>query len=321
MVLHPEILDRPPSEGARTVALAFLGEARERAGRLGDPGDASALHDFRVSVRRLRSALRTWRDALGGAVRDKDLRRLRKAARATNDARDAEVLLAWIGRAAGTLPPAHRAAAEWLSRRLEPRTRGADLTVSVERFVEAADSLSRRLKRQRPRSSGETFGEAIAVRVREQAAAVSAWLARVETPADAPLAHRARIEGKRLRYLLEPLRDTPGVESADAVKALKELQDLLGELNDFRVAADVLRAARNEVEAERMATAKPDEDPGPDLSPGLLALELQAERRAATAFEQLRREVLSRRGGPPLAPALAVAAALDARIARPITAG
>ena len=48
---------------------------------------------------------------------------------------------------------------------------------------------------------------------------------------------------------------------------------------------------------------------------------LQAERRATTAYEQLRREVLSRRGGPPLAPALAVAAALDARAARPITAG
>jgi CHAD domain-containing protein len=321
MVLHPEILDRPPSEGARTVALAFLGEARERAGRLGDPGDASALHDFRVSVRRLRSSLRAWRDALGGAVRDKDLRRLRKVARATNEARDAEVLLAWIGRAAGTLPPAHRAAAEWLSDRLEPRTRGASLTASVERLVEAADSLSRRLKRERPLPSGETFGEAIATRIREQAAAVSAWLARVESPADAPLAHRARIEGKRLRYLLEPLRDTPGVESADAVKALKALQDLLGELNDSRVAADVLRAARQE--AERMHTAKPDEDPGPspDLSPGLLALELQAERRAATAYEQLRREVLSRQGGPPLAPALAVAAALDFRAARPITAG
>ena len=311
MALHPEILDRPAPEGARTVALALLAEARERAGRLGDPGDESALHDFRVSVRRLRSALRAWRDALGGAVRDKDLRRLRRVARATGEARDAEVLLAWIGRAAEDLPPAHRPAAGWLSRRLAPRTRGADLSASVERFVEAADSLSRRLKHERPPPSGETFGEAMAVRIREQAGAVSDWLARVETPADAPLAHRARIQGKRLRYLLEPLRDTPGAESADAVKALKRFQDLLGELNDARVASEVLRAARHDAEAERMRSAEPPGSPG--LRPGLLALELQAERRAAAAYEQLRRDVLSRAPGAPLEPALAVAAALEAR--------
>ena len=314
MALHQEILDRPPSEGARTVALALLAEARERAGRLGDPGDASALHDFRVSIRRLRSTLRAWRDVLGGAVRDKDLRRLRRVARSTGDARDAEVLLAWIARAAEHLPAAHRPAAEWLSRRVEPRTRDADLSASVERFIEAADSLSRRLKHVRPPPSGETFGEAIAARIREQATAVAAWLARVETPADAPLAHRARIEGKRLRYLLEPLRDTPGAESADALKALKRFQDILGELNDALVASQVVRASRHDAEAERMRTAEPDGGPG--LRPGLLALELQAVRRAETAFDQLRREVLSRQGGPTLDPALAVAAALAIRAAR-----
>jgi CHAD domain-containing protein len=319
MALDPELLDRPPSEGARTVVLAFLAEARERAGRMGDPGDGEALHDFRVSVRRLRSALRAWRDVLGGAVRDKDLRRLRRVARATGEARDAEVLLAWVGQATEELPPTHRAAAEWLSGRLAPRAGRSDLSATVERFVETADSLSRRLKRERPAPCRETFGEAVSARIREQVAAVGSWLSRVETPADAPLAHRARIEGKRLRYLLEPLSDTPGAESAGAVKALKWFQDLLGDLNDSRVASDVLRAARHE--AERMHSEKPDEDPGPDLIPGLLALELQAERRGATAYEQLRREVLSRQGGPPLEPALAVAAALDARAARPITAG
>ena len=313
MALHPEILDRPPSEGARTVVLAFLAEARERAGRLGDPGDEEALHDFRVSVRRLRSALRAWRDALGGAVRDKDLRRLRRVARATGDARDAEVLLAWIGRAAGSLPPAHRAAAGVALPPARAAGRDADLSATVERFVEAADSLSRRLKRERPPPSRETFGEAIAVRIREQAAAVAAWLSRVETPADAPLAHRARIEGKRLRYLLEPLRDAPGVESADAVKALKELQDLLGELNDAAVAADVLRAARHDAEAERMAAAKPGRTRARSSEPGAArarapggAARRGGLRAAPVGGAPRRGELAARR------PALAVAAALDA---------
>ena len=314
MRLDPETLDRPAPEGTRAVALALLADATDAAARAGGAADADALHDFRVAVRRLRSTLRAWRPALGSSLRRKDLRRLRRVARSTGDARDAEVLLAWIARAAEHLPAAHRPAAEWLSRRVEPRTRDADLSASVERFIEAADSLSRRLKHVRPPPSGETFGEAIAARIREQATSVAAWLARVETPADAPLAHRARIEGKRLRYLLEPLRDTPGAESADALKALKRFQDILGELNDALVASQVIRASRHDAEAERMRAAEPDGGPG--LRPGLLALELQAVRRAETAFDQLRREVLSRQGGPTLDPALAVAAALAIRAAR-----
>jgi CHAD domain-containing protein len=314
MPLHPELLDRPPSEGARTVVLAFLAEARERAGRMGDPGDEEALHDFRVSVRRLRSALRAWREVLGGGVRDKDLRRLRRVARATGDARDAEVLLAWIAGAAEAFPPSHRAAAEWLSRRLAPQAGRSDLSSTVERFVEAADSLSRRLKHERPPPSRETFGEAIAARIRAQVAAVASWLSQVETPADAPLAHRARIEGKRLRYLLEPLRDTPGADAAGAVKALKRFQDVLGELNDALVAGEVIRAARHDAEAERLREEEPGHGPG--LRPGLLALELGAERRAAAAYAQLRQDVLSGEGSAPLDPALAVAEALVANAAR-----
>jgi CHAD domain-containing protein len=125
MAPHPDLLDRPATEGARTVVLGLVAEARVRTARLGKPGDDEALHDFRVSVRRLRSALRTWRDVLGRAARDKDLRRLRRVARSTGEARDTEVLLAWIGQAAGELPASQRAAAGWLSRRLASGSRSA----------------------------------------------------------------------------------------------------------------------------------------------------------------------------------------------------
>jgi CHAD domain-containing protein len=61
---------------------------------------------------------------------------------------------------------------------------------------------------------GQSFGAAVAARIREQARAVTGFLARVETLDDTPLAHRARIRGKRLRYLVEPLRDAPGAPAA-----------------------------------------------------------------------------------------------------------
>jgi CHAD domain-containing protein len=307
MALEPEILDRPSAEGARIVALALISEACERARRIGDPGDAEALHDFRVSVRRLRSSLRTWRDVLGRAVRDKDLRRLRKIARATADARDAEVLVAWIDRTAKDLPASLRPAAAWLARRHSRRTRDVELAASGERFVAACVPLSRRLERRRRPRSPEAFSAAVAARVREQAARVASRLARVETLVDATHAHRARIDEKRLRYLLEPLRDVPGVGAEHAVAALRRLQDLLGALNDAVLALEAVGAAR--LEAER-------DTRGRRLRPGLVALEFQAASRAAAAFARVRAEVLPRRGSALLEPALAVAETLEARAAQ-----
>jgi len=323
MPLHPEILDRSPAEGARSVALALIVEARGRASRLDGPSEPEALHDFRVSTRRLRSTLRAWREPLGKAVRDKDLRRLRRVARATSAARNAEVLAAWVGGVAGSLPPAHRAAAEWLVERLDAADRSADRTRSLERFRAAADSLTRRLDREEPAASSgtlagpsagtsaETFAAALATRIREQASSVEACLSRVETAGDAPLAHRARIEGKRLRYLIEPLREAIGAPADPAVKALKRLQDLLGNLNDAHLAAVAIREARQDVEAEPAQAVQGSRLAG--LRPGLRALERLAGRRAGELFSRLRVEVLATRGAATIEPVLGVAAALEAR--------
>lgn len=314
MAQGPEILDQPASEGARAVLLALLREACARAPRLADGADAEALHDFRVSIRRLRSALRSWRPVLGRAVRDKDLRRLRQVARATGEARDAEVLLSWIEGIAGDLSPEQRPAIGWIAHRLGGAGRAADLSRAAERFVAAAGPLSRRLSRAHPEAGEETFGEALARRIRKQAGTVSASIARVEAPSDARLAHRARIAGKRLRYLIEPLRDAPGATPDGALKALRAFQDLLGELNDARLASDALRALVRTAKAGRKARRR--RAGGPDPLPGLVALRRSAERRKSKAFARLRREVLAAPDGAPLAPALAIAAALEARAHR-----
>jgi CHAD domain-containing protein len=132
---------------------------------------------------------------------------------------------------------------------------------------------------------------------------VAGFLGRVETLDDAPLAHRARIRGKRLRYLLEPLRDAPGPSPARALKALKRFQELLGELNDARVAAEVLRAAGRDA----------GRDAGPAVRRGIATLEALSAGRAGAAFERLQVEVHRVHWKPTLEPALAVAAALEAR--------
>lgn len=311
MAHRTDILEQPASAGASAVVLALLSEAVTRARRLAHGTDAEALHDFRVSLRRIRSTLRSWRSVLGHAVRDKDLRRLRRVARATGEARDAEVLLAWIAGISAELPAPHRPGAAWAVERLGARGREADPSRAVERFGAAAGPLARRLSRLRAADGEETFGVALASRIRKQARAVSAWISRVEGPADAPLAHRARIAGKRLRYLIEPLRDAPGMAPERALDAMKRFQDLLGELNDARMASDALRALAEEARASRRRHRK--RSVGPDPVPGLVALRRRAERRSSDDFARLRREVLDAPAGAPLAPALAIAAALESR--------
>jgi CHAD domain-containing protein len=87
------------------------------------------------------------------------------------------------------------------------------------------------------------------------------------------------------------------------VKSLKRLQDLLGDLQDAQVAAEALRMARLDPASRRHRA-------------GLLALETQATRRAASLLARLRKEVVPTRGAEVLAPALALATALEARAAR-----
>jgi CHAD domain-containing protein len=53
--------------------------------------------------------------------------------------------------------------------------------------------------------------------------------------------HALRIEGKRLRYLLEFFGEVLGPGPAPAIEALVALQDHIGELHDAEVAVDLLR--------------------------------------------------------------------------------
>ncbi len=146
MRLDPELLDGPPGAGARVMALARCADVEEAAGRLADPADAEALHDLRVALRRLRGALRALAPVLGEPLPEKDLRRLRKAARLTGPARDAEVLLAWLDGTREQLQAPYRGALDWLQERVERRRTRAAAKVARR----ALPRLGRFLWRQLP---------------------------------------------------------------------------------------------------------------------------------------------------------------------------
>jgi CHAD domain-containing protein len=112
------LLDLPPDDATRRIALDFLAHAEAARHRLVDPADAEALHDFRVAVRRLRSTLAAYKPELAGSVGKREARRLRTAARGTNAGRDLEVQLAWLDVQRGRMYSRQRPGAAWLRARL-----------------------------------------------------------------------------------------------------------------------------------------------------------------------------------------------------------
>ena len=244
----------PAGHGVRLVALSYLHDAAVAAQRLAHERDAEALHDFRVAVRRTRSWLRAFRDLLGDSIRGRDLKPLKAIASATNPGRDLEVQLEWLRDAGGRLRGRRREGALWMADHLAQRATGDDgrlLVVVRDEFPLARSALEERLStfvqtiRVIGIESGDTLAAAIADRIYPHADALGRALDRVLTEADEAPAHQARIEAKRLRYLLEP--------AAAHVKGgkkpltrLKALQEQLGTLHDAHVMSHELRHALDE---------------------------------------------------------------------------
>ncbi len=229
---RPTWLAESAGATAAGIALRHLDSAVKARRRLKRDTDPEALHDFRVALRRLRSVLRAYRPWLD-AVPKKLRRRLREIARATSAGRDAEVCLAWLDEQKNVADPARdrfRARLERLRDDAYAHVR-ADVLAA---FADVEPRLRRRLKDiHRDKSTAKTsYAAATAEHLREHIARAVADLARIEGVADATTIHDARIQAKRLRYLLEPLADAKLPAARAAVKDLKAFQDETGLLCD-----------------------------------------------------------------------------------------
>ena len=298
---------RPAAEAARVVALAHLDQAREALERLSDASDTEALHDFRVSVRRLRTILRAYRSHVGEAARKTMRRRLRDLATATSAGRDEQVLLQWLSGRERDLTPGERTGLRWLVNRLETRRAGFDEMVAAARaaFLKVERRLRRRLGSYQltidlvsgVRPAGPTFGAATATAAVEQVDALAQQLTEVDPSAYEAL-HAVRKTVKRLRYVLEPVA-SDGV----VVERLRELQDRLGELCDNHVAqrelADAVEAAAAERARALYDQALSDADAAPrrrrDQRPVLVALARVARAHWDRGFARFAGEWLERR--------------------------
>jgi CHAD domain-containing protein len=244
----------PAARGTRVVALRLLDDANTAATALAAGDSDSALHDFRVAVRRLRSWLRAFDDELHDAVPGKARRKLKALASATNGVRDREVQHEWLQHAGGRRGP-RKSAATWLERFFSAGAddTNAEMMASVARdFPKARDALTHAFTGEvsseadvydaSMRSASPappTLGEAIADRIGPHLFALHEAAAHIHTVSDEAAAHEARIAAKRLRYLIEPAREVDG--AAEMLTQLRALQDALGGLHDGHVMTHELR--------------------------------------------------------------------------------
>jgi len=245
-------------EGCRWLALDHLGAAADARQRLADEGDAEALHDLRVGLRRLRSVLRAYGPHLEDSVGRKLRRRVKTLAAATGAARDTEVQIEWLQARRGRLNPRHRSGMDWLIGWLEQRKQSAYAEVRGDvatSFDELQSALDRRLRRYTTQLYGaderpDSMSAVTAQLLMTHAAELLSELGGVQSVADEERAHEARIAAKRLRYLLEPLRREVD-DAGDLIARLKELQELLGALHDVAVLSGELRQALELASTER----------------------------------------------------------------------
>jgi CHAD domain-containing protein len=282
--LPSDLLDRSAQESSRLVALNYLSQIDRARDRLGDALDREALHDFRVGVRRLRSTVKAYRGDLEDSISGRMRRQLRKLARATNDGRDVEVQLAWLGKQSDSLGSEDVPGFFWLVGRLEDRkqkTHDRAVADVARRYAKASGKLRRALgvlRIELQTGAGQrlpSFREVTGALAQRQVAEVRNNLGRIRDESDAEQAHRTRISLKRLRYLLEPIARRNRRAGA-LVRKFKEAQDLLGEHHDMHVLSSAIAALRTEVSTSSFS----------GLDPGLATVARLADEAAAAAFDR-----------------------------------
>lgn len=285
----------PTRDGVSELARAYLDDARRAAPGLGAHPDPDALHDFRVALRRLRGLLRAYRAPLGPRISKRLRRRITAVADATGAGRDADVMLAWIAAETKGLTRSERVGARWLAERIRTRR---DADPETRRLPARFERLDRRLRKRLSANSrdsevpaGPSFAGTTARLVTDAAVSLTEALRAIRTPEDTKAAHHARLAGKRLRYLLEPVADAAAGAPA-LIERLRSLQELLGEFNECHVFLDEIGAAVESLGAARARTAhdlQVEGKPRPRLKrgredAGLLALARRARARRDDLF-------------------------------------
>lgn len=236
----------------KTLARQTLRLEENREGTVGG-WDDEFLHDMRVAVRRLRSALRLFAPHLGPARSSSLRNELKWLGDGLGSVRDLDVFLAGLGGTAARagLPPEPQ---EALRRRIEAlrQQRRATLVRALEsaryrRVLARLESLARpRTARGAALPPVSEAAPPLMGRAAAKALRAASGLGADPTP---EALHRSRILFKRARYACEFFREAFGDPLDPFINEAVAFQDLLGTHQDSAVAVGLVRWAAGEMHA------------------------------------------------------------------------
>ncbi|HWR98914.1 MAG TPA: CHAD domain-containing protein [Candidatus Methanoperedens sp.] len=276
----------PARTAARAVLLHLLGTLEANLPGVHEDLDPEFLHDFRVAVRRTRSALGQIKGVLPPATAAHFTRAFARLQELTGPARDLDVYVLELPALARLLPPRARRSLGPLARLLERRRREAYGRLAAALDEPAFAALLARWRAflmaptpARPRGAPNALRPAGAVAAERIGRLLRRALregSAIDAASPAADLHELRKTCKKLRYLVEFFQSLLAPEAAAAaIESLKGLQDVLGRHQDLQVQADALLGYARELARERKAP------PPAYLAVGMLVERLRDEQRAA----------------------------------------
>ncbi len=258
--------DQPSWQALQQMLQATLQGFRQNEEGMCDAIDIEFLHDFRIYVRRCRAALTDIRGILAPDALQPWREELRWLQQLTGESRDLDVYLNSLPAYCSELPEEVRGSMDAFEAFLLRERQRAHLqltrAVRSERYRRFCAGFGGFIAGMAPgECAGEDFdtpiGKLSARLLRRAYKRVLRDGRAIDDDSPAESLHDLRKLCKRLRYLLEFFQPLyPGDDIGAFIKALKGLQENLGNFQDYEVQAETL--ARMSVQMAEAAAAPPE---------------------------------------------------------------
>ncbi|MFC2144547.1 CHAD domain-containing protein [Acidobacteriota bacterium] len=232
--------DDRADESVRKILHRLFGELRSKVDGIVEDADVEFLHDLRVANRRTRTAVSQIKGVLPASVVETFQPEFKWLGDLTGSCRDLDVFLTDLN-SHRQRSPALGPLKDFLR---EKRQREHALVCDAlrsEKFQRLIDNWGRFLETGPEKETEAPFASSPIIEVAGPRILKSFRRMRkrgtgIEGDPPAALLHRLRIDGKKLRYLLEFFIDLYPVTTVSRfIGKLKQLQDILGDFNDTGV--------------------------------------------------------------------------------------
>lgn len=207
--------------------------------------DVEHVHQMRVSVRRMRAALKAARPLLNAEWADGLRAELGWLGRSLGPVRDLDVLLPRLRGLAADLPGQERTAADGLLGKLDGEYQAAReqmlVALSSPRYVALLERLADAVRLPLPTPSATERPPELVELVRGEYRSLRRAVGRAGKHPPDEVLHALRIKGKRLRYTAELVEPALGRPVRRLLEATAALQEVLGDHQDACVAQGRIR--------------------------------------------------------------------------------